>query len=123
MCQDGCGPQPFGPGVLQTLLDESRQKLEAGSDDALPNRAEKVELDLAGVLDRGQRRHGLEVERIVLSEVGIGGDAFFVMVFESAPKRIGNDPTRNAVAQRDANRAGASNGGLECFERKLQQRL
>ena len=58
-------------------------------------------LELDGVLHRRQRRHGLQVERVVLAEPRIGADALLVVVFERAAEGVADEsaPRRDRAAR------------------------
>ena len=53
---------------------------------------------------------------------GSDADAFLVVVLERAAERVADEPSRDAVAQRDADRARVRHRRLERLERELQQR-
>src|SRR2546430_3098332 len=74
-----------------------------------------------GVLHRGKRGHGMQVERVVLAEMGIRRDALFVMVFKRAAESVADQSCRDAVAQGDSDRAGACRRRFQRLERELQQ--
>ena len=78
-------------------------------------------LQFDGVLHAGQRGHRVQVERVVLAEMGIGRDALFIMVFKRAAEGVAHQPCRDAVAQGDSDGAGARGRSFQCLEWELQQ--
>src|SRR5207245_10107796 len=113
--------EPGGPRLSQPVLDERRQELEPGRDRALPQRLQQMVLELDVVLYRWQRGHRLQIEGVVLSEARIQADALLVVVRERAAERVADEPPRDPIAQRDADRARVRHRRFERRARVLDR--